>query len=98
MRIRIGDSFSIFLDLSVASIRSDNGCLCRPLVTGVPPPHPASVIPAAIAADARSARSRGRERANWQRTPALIPNITDTRSGLGIDQGKRQPTLNLSFS
>jgi hypothetical protein len=37
----------------------------RPLVAGVPPPHPASVICAAIAADAKSARSRRRERVNW---------------------------------
>jgi hypothetical protein len=55
----------MFFAFSVASMRSDSGCMWRPLVTGAPPPHPASVITAAIAADASSARSRGREGVNW---------------------------------
>src|SRR6266446_613765 len=84
----------MFFVFSVASMRSDRGCTWRPLVTGAPPPHPASVICAAIAADASSARRRDRESVNWSRTPAPIPNMTDARSGLGLDQGKRRLTIN----
>src|SRR5262245_6982669 len=67
--MRIGESVSMFFAFSVASMRSDSGCMCRPLVTGVPPPHPASVICAAIAAHAKSARRCGRE--------GVIPKLED---------------------
>jgi hypothetical protein len=40
----------------VASMRSDSGCRWRLLVAGGPPPQPASVSCAAMAAEAKSAR------------------------------------------
>src|SRR5262249_43396056 len=87
-RIRIGEPFSMFFSFSVASMRSDRGCMWRPLVTGAPPPHPASVICEAIAVDARSARRRDRERVNWECKRPPIPNMTDASSGVGLAQGK----------
>jgi hypothetical protein len=69
--------------LSVASIWSESGCIWRPLDTGGPPEHAASVICAAIAADAASARKKGDETVNWCRTPALTPNMLKARSGVG---------------
>src|SRR5262249_46625840 len=92
-RIRIGESFSMLFSLSVASMRSDRGCMWRPLVTGAPPPHPASVICAAIADDARSARRRDRDRVNWYCRRAPIPNMTDPSPRLGLDQGKVRSTI-----
>jgi hypothetical protein len=61
IRTRIGDSFAIFFSSMSAIIRSESGCMWRPLTAGVPSVlQPASAIAAAIAADAKSARTKGR--------------------------------------
>src|SRR5215510_2348897 len=61
MRTRIGDSFSMFLFSMSATMRSESGCRWRPPTDGVPSVlQPASAIAAAIAADARSVRTKGR--------------------------------------
>jgi len=60
MRARIGDSLSIFFAAISASVFSESGACARPVGAMVSGSHPARVIAAATAADASSARAKGR--------------------------------------
>src|SRR5262249_45373453 len=87
IRTKIGDSFAMFLLSISACIRSERGCMCRPLTAeGVPSvSQPASASAAAIAADAKSARTEGR-RFNRNRPPsAQLPQASPLPNRLSED-------------